>query len=442
MNWLGVAWLAPSALGVALAGALGVLAAHLLARHRPPRAPLPTARFVPAARPASATRVAPPSDPLLLALRVLALLLAGAAFARPVRLPPRGSVARVVAVERPRDATSVEETRAAARALVRDGDRVILFDSVAHAPLVGEAARVALDGLTPSASHAALTPALLAAMRAGAALSRGADSVELAIVSPLGAGEADAATAAARAGWPGRVRVVRVAARERVQARPDRVTLRAASDDPLAATLGLAGLLGAAEASVRVVRDAPAAADTAWVRADSGRVLVHWPVDAVRAGWARRGAVDTSGAVVSGGATIVATFERRARPPDGWVVARFVDGEAAATERRIGAGCVRDVAVALPAGDAPLRAPMQRLARELVSPCAEPGGPAEPTGLSGDSLASLLAGRGALAPSRRLGIAGADERRSTLAPWLLAAAIGALLLEMLVRRTRPAVEEA
>ena len=77
------------AAGAAVAGAIVLL--HFLARRRPRPAVLPTARFVPD-RPARWPSRAPrPTDLLLLALRVLAIVTIAAAFAGPIRAPRTGS---------------------------------------------------------------------------------------------------------------------------------------------------------------------------------------------------------------------------------------------------------------------------------------------------------------------------------------------------------------
>jgi hypothetical protein len=118
-------------------------------------------------------------------------------------------------------------------------------------------------------------------------------------------------------------------------------------------------------------------------------------------------------------------------PAAGRVIARWVDGTAAATERALGAGCVRDVAIPIArTGDLALRESTRRLVAALASPC---GGDETYTAAS-DSALVQLRGTGPLVATRAL------ERRTAprghLATWLLAAALVLLLLEPLLRRQR------
>jgi len=427
-------WLAPWFLAGGVLAALAVVGAHLLARHRPPRATLPTARFVPASKPVSSTRLSPPSDRALLALRALACLLVAAAFARPVLAPRGGSLARVVVLDRSHAVGDHAAAAAAARAELRAGDLLVLFDSAAGAPLEGAAAQGALASLPSTPVAGSLSAGLAAAMRAGAALRTRADSVELVVVSPFAAAEHDAATMRLRDAWPGRVRLVDVAPRSD-SLPPATVLLRAAADDPLRATIVLAGLEGdEATANRRLVRARASAGDSAWVRAGTGRVLVEWPADSASAAEWRRERADSMGGVVARGAAVVAPFARTRRPPAGRAVARWADGEPMATETPLGEGCVRRVALDLPAsGDLVLRPAMQRLLRALTGPCALPGEDAIALPSRGNEHASIERA-GAAASSRALArLVGRDGGDSPLAPWLLA--FGALLLvvELFVR---------
>ena len=183
--------LAPWYLAAGVAAALALVALHLLAVGRPPELRLPTARFVPE-RPARAVSRAPrPADRLLLLVRVLAALLAALALARPARTPDRRAVARVLLADRSRAVADPAAVRRAVDSLARPGDAVIAFDAVA-APAAAipadSAARAALlDSLLPSSrgdSRGSLSAALAAARRHAPSLARGADSLELAIVSP------------------------------------------------------------------------------------------------------------------------------------------------------------------------------------------------------------------------------------------------------------------
>ncbi|HEX2189023.1 MAG TPA: BatA domain-containing protein, partial [Longimicrobiaceae bacterium] len=90
----------PALLAAGLAAALLPLLLHLVARRPPERAPLPTARFLaPDARTAVRLRRRP-TDLLLLALRMLLLVLLGAAAAGPAWLPRQRGTAELVLLDR------------------------------------------------------------------------------------------------------------------------------------------------------------------------------------------------------------------------------------------------------------------------------------------------------------------------------------------------------
>ena len=428
-------FLAPIHLVIALAAALGIVALHLITRDRPPRAPLPTARFIPPRVEKARSRATRPADPLLLLLRVVLIVLAGAAFARPVLEPERRSIARVVMLDRSRAVASALEARDSATAWLGPGDALVLFDSAARV-VDGEAhdSLPALDigdGATTSAAGS-LSAALLAASRVARELVEGADSIELVLISPLADEELDDATLAIRGSWPGRVRLVRL-----MPATAGTLTstleVRAGTDDPVGAAAALLGRRPVRTA-VRVVRARPTASDSAV--AQGGGLLVVWPRDTTPAGWTLRATIDTVGAVVVEDAVVVAPFERRVAAPaasepsrHARVAARWVDGEPAALERPIGPGCVRDVAIPLDErGDLALRLETRRLLTALTEPCG--GRPRfEPVT---DSVAAMLAGAGPLASSRA--IRHDDAQQTPLVPWLLGAVLLAALAEPVVRR--------
>ena len=209
-------FLAPWALAIGGLAVAGAVLLHLVARQRPAAYVLPTTRFIPDRRTLVSRVATRPRDLLLLALRLVLLLSAAAAFARPVLAPSRGARARLIVLDR---SESVEASRAGierARALLADGvpTRLIVLDS--SATYLADAAR-ALDSLARDSSHAnrlaSLSGALVAARRAGPLLGADADSVELVLVSPVRREQLDAATDSVRAEWPGRFTVVRVDAR-------------------------------------------------------------------------------------------------------------------------------------------------------------------------------------------------------------------------------------
>lgn len=430
--------LAPWILVAAGTVALGVVALHLLALQRPPAAPFPTARFVPDAPARAASRALRPTDRWLLLLRVLAVLLLGAAFARPVMEPARAPVRQVVVVDRGRAVASAGELRDSVAALVRPGDAVVLLDSVARTVSFAAPESLAAALAAPVATRTSLSAGLLAAQRLAAALADSTDSVRVVVVSPLAEESLDAATAAVRGEWPGAVRVVRVSARA-----PDagavpaldvaHIDVTDPGDDALALAARLAGL-ARPDAAVRLRRTAPGAADSAWARAGGG-VLLVWPADgAVPVGWTPRETPDTVSALAAGGAVLVATLARHAVPPaDSLHVARlwWSDGLPAAVEAPLGAGCVRTVGVGLPeAGDLVLRASFHRLLAELAVPCGGAIAPAP----AADSALGWLRGNGAAT----VAVARTGARPAPLVPWLLAAGLLLLLVEPLLRRARSA----
>ena len=279
-------WLTPGFLIAAAAAAAVVVGLHFIASRLPPSASLPTARFVPLGPATIVAAAKTPRDVGLLAWRVAAVLLAGAAFARPRVEPTRVAERRVVLADRSREVADVAEVRDSVRRLLRPGDLLVVFDSVARVVPADS-----VETLARSPAPGALSTALIAARRAAAEWHEGGDSIDLELVSPLTTAEADAATPAIRALWPGRLGVVRVALRPD-PAGPMLVTLRAAGDDPLSATAALrtahqahhAGDASSDAAAVRLVRDGATAADSAWTRDGHGRVLIVWPaIPATRA---------------------------------------------------------------------------------------------------------------------------------------------------------------
>src|SRR3954462_14943259 len=95
-------FLAPWALAAGAVGALGMVLLHLVAWQRPAAYVLPTTRFIPDQRTVVSRAATRPRDVLLLLLRVLTLLAAAAAFARPVLTPVRGTKAVIVLVDQSR----------------------------------------------------------------------------------------------------------------------------------------------------------------------------------------------------------------------------------------------------------------------------------------------------------------------------------------------------
>lgn len=442
-------WLAPGYLVAAAAASAMVVALHLIMHRRPPPAMFPTARFVPAGSARAVRRALRPNDVALLLLRVGTLMLAGAALARPVPSPERRLTARIVVLDQSRAVAVPAAARDSALRLVGQGDRLIVFDSVARltTTVSDSFAAAAPDSLAAAGRRARgnLAAGLVAAIQVAPDLRRVADSVEVVVVSPFVREEFDAATAAIRAQWPGRIRLVQVAgdtSNGEGREEPPAIEVRAEAGDALAVAASLATSTTGSRA-VRLVRAAPTSADSSWARA--GGVLVYWPADDAGsdrlsstqpvADASDDSATDSIGAVMAGSAVVVAPFERSLRRGFGSEagdrpVAWWADGEVAAVERAAGAGCIREVVVSIPAkGDLVLRTAFRRFLLTLLEPCggAVDGAPAP------EATLAALAGSGRLARASALPV---RDEPSRLAPWLMAAALLLAMTEPFVRRPR------
>src|SRR3954469_8822406 len=206
-------FLAPWAFAIGVLGALGVVVFHLVARTRPAAYVLPTARFIPDQRSLVSRVASRPRDLLLLLLRVLLLLVASAAFARPVLTPSRGTIGHVVLIDHSRAVGSVADELAKARTLVPAGEHsvAIVFDTMPV--VIAGAAWDSIAKLGRSEAGGSLTAALVAARRAGVELGGAVGSGALHVVSPVARSEIDAGTRLARAAWPGVIDVQRSALR-------------------------------------------------------------------------------------------------------------------------------------------------------------------------------------------------------------------------------------
>jgi hypothetical protein len=318
-----------------------------------------------------------------------------------------------------------------------DGDIAFMFDSAAYRLPAKAPFTVVTARDDSSASRSSLSAALAAGMRAASTLRGDADSVELVLISGFSRDELDAATAAIRAAWPGRVRVVRVAMPPGGSGEQVLRDVRGSTlDDPLRASLAFASRLDTGRIktdSVRIDRGNLQSVDTTWTQ--HGLTLVRWPAALDSSEFPRRARVDTAGAVIAGDdaqrIVVVAPFTRAVDPPPGRVVARWADGAPAATERKMVNGCVRDVAVPLArSGDLALRESTRRLVAALSAPCGFLGSSAP----ASDSALTALRGSGPLVATRALETRTAPSGKLTT--WLLVAALALLLLEPLLRRQR------
>jgi hypothetical protein len=414
-------FLAPLFLLAAGVASLVVVGLHFLVTRPPPLVAFPTTRFIPRTTIIVTSLARRPQDLLLLLLRVMALMLIGAAFARPVLVPRHRDVARIILADRGWSLASIGELRDSLARVYQPGDRLILVDSTARE--VVEPAAESLATIERVSAPASLSAGLVAARRIASMLRLESDSIDLVLVSPLARESWDGATRALRAGWPGRIRLVPVEGRSDSLTKAE-IALRARPDDPLRSALALLGPVVTQNERIRLARDSATAADSAW--AAGGGALIVWP--------AALGAPrDSSSAVIGNGGAVVFPFERATElvvRAGSRVLARWMDGEPAATEWAVGAGCVRAVRIPVtPRGDFVLRPDFLRMVRELTGVCGGQGAVAP----LDSAERAFLAGGPALTSREQLGAPEAPE--SPLVPWLFALAILLILLEPWLRRT-------
>ncbi|MGI8619359.1 MAG: BatA domain-containing protein [Gemmatimonadaceae bacterium] len=421
-----LSFLAPGYLVAALVAAAGLVATHCIVRREPRGMLLPTARFVPDA-PALATGWARvPSDLLPLLLRVACVVLAGLALAGPFFQGRGSGTARVILADRSRAVADSAELRDSVAAVRGPGDVVIGYGGT------GSEETQDASGARPAlAARASLSAGLVAATRVAAGFRASADSVELVIVSSFAAEELDAATARVRREWPGRARLVRVAAPTQADSARSPV-LVSESSDPLAVVLAL--VRPETPADVRIIRRDLTSADSLWVTGRAGRVLVHWPASTAPAGFIARPRSAAAAGVIGQGPAVIAQLQRRWQyvpTPESVPVAWWIDGDVAGAESALGGGCLRSAAVPVSAaGDFVLRPDFHVLLRELMQPC---GGAQMYAPVPAATLA-MLGGGARLAPAGAF--AQARIETSSLATWLLIASLACALLELPARRRR------
>ena len=203
--------------------------------------------------------------------------------------------------------------------------------------------------------------------------------------------------------------------------------------DPLAITVSLASK-ARNQLSARIVRGAAMSAEDSASMTSGDRALVLWPPSERPRYAIARVPPDLSGGVLSGEARVVSAFQRRwTFPADSVrgirVIARWADGQPAAVERKMGAGCLRSVAIPVPvAGDLVIRPEFVQLVAAVAAPCGEK---LSPDVLPAPVVASL-SGTGRLATGSAF--AARDDLASPLAPWLFGIALAAAIGELLARR--------
>jgi hypothetical protein len=443
-------FLAPGFLFASLAVAAGIVALHFIVTRQPRATLLPTARFVPDTPATTVARARRPSDLLLMFLRVLLVLAAGAGLAKPMLTARRGAQARVILVDVSRSARDTITIRDSVRAIYRNGDAVVVFDSSARV-VMGDI-RAGIDSLRPTTLRGNMSAALIAALRAGSSLREQADSLELVVVSPFANEELDAATDSIRKLWLGKARLVRVDKSAVDAATVGKLEISSDVNDPLRVTVTLAGQRetgngqrpaasgqratgnGQRKTGNALIDRGTTQPSQAATPSREGGALIEWPASTRPRFAVQRAVKDTVGGVMAGESAVVAAFERTwSYPPDslrgGEVIARWVDGEPAAIEKPDGPGCVRSVAIPVtPVGDLVIRTEFVRFVASLSRPCAQTTSliPADP------AVVAKLEGKGGLAP--RQAFQPLTDARSDLAPWLFALALSATIAELFVRR--------
>jgi hypothetical protein len=384
-------WGSPAFLAVGALSALVPLLLHLIRRRPPNRAALPTTRFL-TDDPRTAIRVSRPTDLVLLALRVLLFLLAGAAFARPLWVPAPSGTREIVLLDRATSAVApvgwrrgVEEARRAL--LAPDGSargELILFDTVATRIPTARITTALFDSLAGSASSSAEVSyaAALGAVPSTVRDLRGADSIRVTLLSALRwAGWRDGLGELRPAAWQGSL-VVRDLGIASAPAAPADSARRSVSvvggGRFVALALSSAGWALEDEATGAIVQLAPldgAAALALRQRVNAGATLV---ADAGGAGTATFLPVNTplgpetddAGEVWFSPELRLGGAQRRVelRPrPGATVLAAWDDGRPAAVTARVGRGCVVVIGTKLEEGALPLSPAfplaMDRLAR-------------------------------------------------------------------------------
>ncbi|HEX8211047.1 MAG TPA: BatA domain-containing protein [Longimicrobium sp.] len=446
-----------------LAGALAALvplALHLIRRRPPTRSPLPTARFLTEdAR--SSIRVSRPTDRLLMALRMLLLLLAGAAFARPSWVPaPRGT-REVVLLDRSAAMRQADTWRRAVEQARRTllapdgsarGDLVLFDTSAVHLPQrrLTAATFDSLAAAGPSA-HPASYAAALRAIDPAARTVRGADSVRVTVLSALRWGGWRPGMAALRqAAWPGAIRLPLVA----LPSPPD--TAAPSEPEPRRSAVVIASggagrfVIPALEATGWTTRavDRPSS-----LPADARLIVVTRPAGDLRA-VAEAGAtvvVDAGGAgspmpgwlPVQGTAARLqsdagdvwfgpdlrlpgATTRADIRPKRGaTVLAAWDDGRPAVVAARLGKGCIVFAGTRLEDGGLPLSPAFPRALERMARACN--------LERTGDAMLPLDAGARAILGGRGAAVvnaaAGGGAGSVSLGRWLMAAALLIALAE-------------
>lgn len=418
-----IALLLPWVFGGALVAALVVGVLHLLSVQRPPEMALPTARFLPERQVRAVSRTTRPTDMLLMALRMAALLLAGLAAASPMWRARGSRTVALAVVERgvgtTSDTTAIREMIGVSHtvfAFVGAGDSASVENAAAENatannaaavwPVAWRAAAATIAQLSPSDSlvlhlfvrHAERmrSPAALAwattwpgrVVMHSAPTSAAADSMHTTrrvMVVVNGTGDAQARTTRDPGGgsrsttankrddgvvaaleW----HAARVSAATRVNANAT-ANGTAIVDTIFVNRTNVEG----ANAAIRGAGDTGSASTLAL---SARSVRIEWPYHGVPSAWlaveSSDSAIATASALIASGEAIVAPFVVSAVPPArtaGAVdIAWWDDGRVAAREQRFNARCLRQVAVTVTSTtDMLLSEVSNRLFDRLFAPC-------------------------------------------------------------------------
>ncbi|MEP6765420.1 MAG: hypothetical protein ABJB66_13975 [Gemmatimonadaceae bacterium] len=351
MITVGLPWL----LGASVASALVTTALHFLSVRKPQVILLPTMRFLPDRPRRAVSRTAKPSDLWLLLLRVCALLLVGIALSGITWRARTFTHGRVVVVDRNVDSGDLGTLRTRAGSLLHArmlGDtatRFVVMDSTARPLSVRQMRAFHADTINALNGHTKLSSMILAGTRGASALVReesNIDSVELVILAPIDRAMTDAALPAARALWPGNIRLIDLASEEYSS---DTVTPKISMTGAPASSAVLSALteFGAVRVDTGSTVTVSAAVIPGSVPALT--TVIEWPESGVPDGWSKV-KPDTIGAIVARGRALVWPFVRSARIPDslsqrGRAIAWWSDGVVAAIETRTANSCVRHVGI-------------------------------------------------------------------------------------------------
>ncbi len=460
-------------MGAAVLAAIGVGLLHLLSVRQPPVLWLPTARFVVAGEARTVARRPWPNDLLLLALRVAAVLLAGAAFAgaRCHALGPKAVHLIVADAALRADSAAWWERRVAVHDLGSNG-------AGTSPPPVSAVHLVWATGIDTDPGAALVTAQREAARLAHEDLAL--EQVALTVVLPSRV-RSLRGWEAWRQSWPGPLRVVRIQGLDAENpdnaevrpagpaegttdrsanrsiarsfdstsraARPSRtlVFVRSANrEDPVKAAFTMA-----TNQPVIILRDSADATPPPDGPTGATTVLVRWPRTGAPPAWTPRTRPDTSGAVAAGNVALVAPFVRRYQWVGDTSVATtnqtrgmrpllwWADGSVAAVERLTEgsaiSGCEREVYLPLADGsDLLLGAAAAGVRNALTAPC---GSREASTQSLTDSLADYVD-----AGSFRAGQTSSSQGDPWwLTPVLLLLAVGLLLGEQWMRRSEGSV---